>query len=70
MGRIITAPDGRRGHVGGRLHPKRPHGVKLHLAKYNLNLSAWPTTPTSTSFAAAPAAQPCLLDIKKPWFRK
>lgn len=62
MGRIITRPDGRTFHLGGRLVPKRAHHIRLHDPKFGLNLSQWPT-PDSTSFGAAPAAQPVLTDI-------
>lgn len=54
-GRVV---NGR--HVGGRTLPER-HGLKL--AHYNLNLSAFPKTPSETHFSEAPAAQACLTDI-------
>ena len=61
MGRIVTRDDGARFHLGGRLPPPAPHGLRLH--DYSPNLLAWPATPAATAFAAMPAAQPVLYDI-------
>jgi len=63
MGRIITRPDGRGFHIGGRLVPKARHRFSLHDPKYGLNLQNWPATPASTSYGQAAAAQPVLTDI-------
>lgn len=50
-------------HVGGRLAPKAPHGLRLHAPRYGINLAAFPATPSSTSYGSTPAAQACLRDI-------
>lgn len=63
MGRIHTTADGRKLHVGGRLPPKKPHGLMLHAPKYGLDLSQWPATLPQTTYGQAAAAQPVLADI-------
>ncbi len=62
MSRIVRTDDGLI-HVGGRITPKKPHGLMLHAPKYGLNIVSWPEPPASTSWGQAPAAQACLLDI-------
>jgi len=67
-GRIIVTPSGKTLHVGGRIidpdfrlaHPKT---IKLHDARYGLNLSKFPTIPNATTFHTLPTAQPCLTNI-------
>ena len=63
MGRVVVAPDGGSLHVGGRVRPAKPHRLMLHAPKYGLNLSAWPATPSQTSYGQNPAAQACLTDV-------
>jgi hypothetical protein len=63
MGRIVTRKNGQRIHVGGRLPPTTPHKLMLHAPKFGLNLSQWPTPPSSTSWGSAPAAQAVLTSI-------
>lgn len=55
-GRIVEGK-----HVGGRLIPRKPHGLRLE--HFGVNLSAFPPTPQSTHYASLPAAQPVLTDI-------
>lgn len=62
MGHIITGPNGRKLHIGGRKAPRVQHHLKLHAPEYGLNLSSWPT-PTEIDYGVAPSAQACLFDV-------